>query len=264
MFLISQIYSVFGETMQKYLLGELTWVEAEKRFKETDIALLPVGSLEQHGRHLPLDTDSFDAYWLAKEVAEKVKYPKPLVLPPINYGISYHHLDFPGTISISPETLSQLVYEIALCLTKWNVKKLVIINGHGGNKPALECAMQRIKNELNIFVCIDTGELIAKEKSKIIETKNDVHSGEYETSTSLANREELVRKEEIKEAKLKFKSKYLEFDRGIPSGIRVKELSSAGVLGNPKKASKEKGKKLWSLHIKKLVELIEDLKKIKC
>ncbi|MEW6069885.1 MAG: creatininase family protein, partial [Candidatus Thermoplasmatota archaeon] len=71
----------------RYLLGELTWVEAEKRFKETDIAILPIGSLEQHGRHLPLDTDSYDAYWLAKEVVKRIKDPKPLVLPPINYGV---------------------------------------------------------------------------------------------------------------------------------------------------------------------------------
>jgi creatinine amidohydrolase/Fe(II)-dependent formamide hydrolase-like protein len=248
--------------MEDYILGKLTWVEAEKKFKTTDLAILPVGSLEQHGRHLPLDTDSFDASWLARKVVSKVKEPKPLVLPIISYGVSYHHLDFPGTISISPRTLAELVYEIAYCLRKWGIRKIVIINGHGGNKPALLTAAQRINKELGVFVCVETGELISKDKEKIIKTKCDVHSGEYETSTSLANRKEYVNLKEAKRSKsikLKFPSKYLEFGK-VPWTFNVKDLSSSGALGAPEKATENKGKKLWDLHVKKLVSLIEDLK----
>ena len=77
-----------------YLWGELTWQEAEKRFQEVDIALLPVGAVEQHGPHLPLDTDAFDADYLARRVAEACSDPKPLVLPLVSYGVSYHHDGF--------------------------------------------------------------------------------------------------------------------------------------------------------------------------
>ncbi len=66
------------------------------------MALLPVGSIEQHGPHLPLDTDAFDADYLAKDVAEACSDPKPLVFPLIPYGVSYHHEDFSGTISVTP------------------------------------------------------------------------------------------------------------------------------------------------------------------
>ena len=91
----------------RYLLGELTWPEARERFKEVDLAILPVGSTEQHGPHLPVDTDSFDAEYLAGQVAMACSDPKPIVLPLIPYGVSYHHDDFSGTISISPDTLAK-------------------------------------------------------------------------------------------------------------------------------------------------------------
>ena len=71
-----------------FLLGELTWPDAQQRFEDVDIALLPVGAIEQHGPHLPLDTDAFDADYLAKAVARACSDPRPVVLPLIPYGVS--------------------------------------------------------------------------------------------------------------------------------------------------------------------------------
>ncbi len=122
---------------KSYLWGEMTWPEAEQRFEEVDIALLPVGSIEQHGPHLPLDTDAFDAEYLAHKVAEACSSPPPLVLPLISYGISYEHNSFKGTIDIRNQTLSNLVYDIGMSVARNGICKLVIINGHGGNVPAL-------------------------------------------------------------------------------------------------------------------------------
>jgi len=93
---------------------EMTWPQARQRFREVDVALLPVGSIEQHGPHLPLDTDAFDADYLARSVADNCTAPKPTVLPLIPYGVSYHHNEFSGTISIDNNTLSRLVYEIGM------------------------------------------------------------------------------------------------------------------------------------------------------
>ncbi|MGB5849769.1 MAG: creatininase family protein, partial [Ignavibacteriaceae bacterium] len=113
-----------------YVWAELTWPEAEEKLKRVDIALLPVGAIEQHGPHLPLDTDAFDAEYLAKRVAATCSDPKPFVLPLIPYGVSYHHDDFMGTISVSNETLSKVVYEIGMNIARQGINKLVIINGH--------------------------------------------------------------------------------------------------------------------------------------
>lgn len=249
--------------MDKYLLEEMTWEEARDKFKETDIALLPIGSLEQHGPHLPLSTDAFDAYWVAKETAKIVTPPKPAVLPPINYGISYHHMAFPGTISLSPETLISIVYDIACSLVTYGVKELLIVNGHGGNTPALKCAAQKLTYDKKLLVFIDSGEIASKEHKEILTTPNDAHSGEYETSTSLANREELVKLDKAVKELPQFPSPYLAWSSAnqVAWVFTTDKLSKSGVLGDATLASKSKGKKLWEAHIKNLAEFIEQLKK---
>lgn len=250
--------------LPSYLLGELTWPEAKKYLQKVDIALLPVGATEQHGPHLPLDTDAFDAELLAKKVAEACSDPKPLVLPLISYGVSYHHEDFSGTISLSPDSLSQLVYEIGMCVARQGITKLVIINGHGGNIPALHFAAQKINRDSHIFTCVETGETSEKDMPSIIETPNDVHAGETETSTALAARPHLVRMEKAKRFVPKFSIKYLNFSskRRVDWYARVSKISSTGVLGDPTKATRQKGEQIWEVMVKHLVEFVEELKSL--
>jgi creatinine amidohydrolase/Fe(II)-dependent formamide hydrolase-like protein len=245
-----------------YLWGELTWPEAEIRFQEVDIALLPVGSVEQHGPHLPLDTDAFDADYLAKRIAEACSKPRPLVLPLISYGVSYEHDSFKGTVSISNDTLSRLVYEIGMSVARNGIKKLVIINGHGGNNPALNFAAQMITRDARIFVCVDTGETSDVDINRLRETPNDVHAGEIETSTSLAVRPHLVRMDKASKKIPRFSSRYLNFTakRWVWWYAYTERISKSGVLGDPTKASAEKGEKIWQIMIAHLVALVEDLK----
>jgi len=245
-----------------YLWGELSWPEAEKRLKEVDLALLPVGAIEQHGPHLPLDTDAFDAEYLAQRVAKACSTPKPLVLPLISYGVSYHHDEFKGTISISNNTLSQLVYEIGMSTAKNGIKKLLIINGHGGNSPALNHAAQMINRDAHIFVAVDTGETSDVDIEEIAETPGDVHAGEIETSTALTVRPHLVKMNKASKLVPQFSSRYLDFSskRGILWYAYTKKLSSSGVMGDPTKADPEKGRKIWKIMIAHLVALVEDLK----
>ena len=251
-----------GDSSNSYLLRELTWPEAEKRLEEVDVALLPVGSIEQHGPHLPLDSDAFDAEYLAHKVAETCSDPKPLVLPLIPYGVSYHHEGFSGTISISPDTLSQLVYEIGMCAARQGITKLLIINGHGGNSPALNFAAQMINRDAHIFTCVDTGESSDPDVDALAETPNDVHAGEIETSTTLAVRPDQVRMEKARTFIPQFSSRYLNFTskRRVNWYAHTARISPEGVLGDPTKASRDKGRRIWDLMISNLVELVEDLK----
>jgi len=251
-----------GDRSKSYLLRELTWPEAEKRLEEVDVALLPVGSIEQHGPHLPLDSDAFDAEYLAHKVAEKCSDPKPLVLPLIPYGVSYHHEGFSGTISISPDTLSQLVYEIGMGAARQGITKLLIINGHGGNSPALNFAAQMINRDAHIFTCVDTGETSDPDVDALAETPNDVHAGEIETSTTLAVRPDQVRMEKARTFIPQFSSRYLNFTskRRVNWYAHTARISPEGVLGDPTKASRDKGRQIWDLMITNLVELVEDLK----
>jgi creatinine amidohydrolase/Fe(II)-dependent formamide hydrolase-like protein len=248
-----------GETV---LWGELTWPAVERRLKRADIALLPVGAVEQHGPHLPLDVDAFDAEKLALEVARACTRPRPLVLPVIPYGVSYHHEDFPGTLSVSNETLARLVHEVGMCAARQGVTKLVIVNGHGGNAPSLHFAAQMINRDAHIFTCVDSGETSDAEVYALAETANDVHAGEIETSTTLAVRPELVRMERAQAFVPRFSSRYLDFTGGdhVDWYAHTSKISESGVFGDPTKATREKGEAIWALMIARLVELVEHLK----
>ncbi len=249
---------------KRWVLGEMSWPEAQERLAEVDVALLPVGALEQHGPHAPLDTDSFDASYLAAHVAEACSDPKPLVLPLIPYGVSYHHEDFAGTISVTNETLARLVYEVGMGAARNGITKLVIVNGHGGNAATLQFAAQMINRDAHIFTCVDTGETSDADVSKIAETPGDVHAGEIETSTTLATRPHLVEMDHASRFVPRFSSAYLEFtgSRRVEWYARTRRLSPQGVLGDATKATAAKGEQIWEIMIKNLVEMIEDLKRL--
>ncbi len=249
------------EPKRTFLLGEMRWPEVADYMKRVDIALLPVGSIEQHGPHLPLDTDAHDADYLARSVAQQCRDPKPLVLPLVAYGVSYHHEDFAGTIGISNETLSRIVYEIGMSVARIGITKLLIINGHGGNAPSLELAAQMINRDAHIFTCVDSGETSDADIALLCETANDVHAGEIETSTALAVRPEGVHIEEAEKFIPEFSSRYLNFSskRSVQWFARTSRISRNGVLGDPTKASAEKGRRMWDIMIANLVELVEDL-----
>jgi creatinine amidohydrolase/Fe(II)-dependent formamide hydrolase-like protein len=247
-----------------YLWGEFTWPTAKAVLEVVDVALLPVGAIEQHGPHLPLDTDAFDADYMARRVAQACSDPKPLVLPLLPYGVSYHHEDFPGTISVSNETFARLVYDVGVSVARHGVKKLVIINGHGGNAPSLNHAAQMINRDTHIFVCVDTGETSDVDIGKFIDTPNDVHAGEIETSTSLAVRPHLVRMNDAEAWVPQFSSRYLDFTstRGVPWHAHTSKISNSGVMGDPTKATAEKGQRIWEAMIAHMVALVEDLKRM--
>ncbi|GAA4822501.1 creatininase family protein [Algivirga pacifica] len=244
-----------------FLWEEMSWPEIEARLKEVDTAILPCGAIEQHGPHLPVDVDYYDAYYMAREVAEKCKSPQPFVLPPVPYGVSYHHSAFKGTLSVSNNTLSAFIYDIGMSLAQNGIKKLVILNGHGDNKPTLTYAAQMINRDAKIFVCVDTGETSDVDLYGLIDTPNDIHAGEIETSTTLALRPHLVDMEKAVDETLDLENEYLNFtsQRGVSWYVHTQRLSNSGVMGNAQKATAEKGQKMWDISIRNMVEFLESI-----
>ena len=247
-----------------YEWAKLSWPQAKSILKGIDIALLPVGAIEQHGPHLPVDTDAFDADYLAQQVARACQPPRPLVLPLIPYGVSYHHDNFPGTLSVSNDALAKFVYEVGISAARNGITKLIIINGHGGNSATLHYAAQMINRDSRIFTCVDSGETSDHDIYEITETKNDVHAGEIETSTSLAVRPELVDMRKAKALVPRFSTKYLDFTSKYSVGwyARTEHISKSGVFGDPTRASAEKGEAIWEIQIRHLVSLVEHLKEL--
>lgn len=245
-----------------YLWETSTWQQIEERLKIVDTAILPCGAIEQHGPHLPLDLDYFDAVHLARKVAEACQDPKPFVLPPLPYGVSYHHSDFKGTVCVTNNALSALVYDIGMSLAHNGIKKLVILNGHGDNAPTLNYAAQMINRDAKIFVCVETGETSDVDIYELADTRNDIHAGEIETSTALALRPELVDMSKAEDHTLDLDNEYLSFtsERGVSWFVHTKRLSSSGVMGNSTMATAAKGERMWQIMIAKMTEFVETIK----
>jgi len=251
-----------SEKKSTFLWEEMTWMEIENYLEQVDTVILPCGAIEQHGPHLPVDIDFFDARYLARKVAEGCSDPKPLVLPPIPYGVSYHHEGFKGTISVTNNALSAFVYDIGMSLARNGVKKIVILNGHGDNAPTLSYAAQMINRDAKIFVRVDTGDTSDVDLYDLTDTPNDIHAGEIETSTALALRPELVDMQKAVKETLDFGSKFLDFDseRGVNWYVRTDKISESGVMGDATKATAEKGQKMWEIMIAQLVKFVDFVK----
>ena len=138
--------------IKQHLLGELTWPEAKRRFEESGYcassggapsnSMVPICPLIA----MPLMPIIWPRRW-PNTVIRRGPWCSQLV----SYGVSYHHEDFSGTLSVNPETLSQMVYDIGMSAVRHGITKLVIVNGHGGNSPALHFAAQMINRDAHIF-----------------------------------------------------------------------------------------------------------------
>jgi creatinine amidohydrolase len=126
----------------EYRYNRLTWAEMNDAIAMNKVILLPTGSTEQHGRHLPLDVDLFLAESVCLEVGRRVP-DKVLVLPAIAYGLNFHHIDFPGTIHIEPEVFIAFCLNITKSVAYHGFTKILLVNGHGSNTPLIDLVARR-------------------------------------------------------------------------------------------------------------------------
>src|SRR4051812_36752119 len=113
------------------------------------MVLIPVGSNEQHGPNLALRMDSAGAFEFARRASARMA-PRLLVAPTIPWGVSHHHMNFPGTITLTPETFIQILIEVIQSLQHHGFERFMVVNGHGGNKAAMEIATVRARAELEV------------------------------------------------------------------------------------------------------------------
>jgi len=174
-----------------YELSDMSWLDAEERFKKTQLAIVPTGAVEQHGLHLGIGTDWVLAWEIARRVGEKTD---ALVLPIMPYGVSGHHSDFPGVMTLKAETFKEVVYEILACLNRYGVRRVVFINGHGGNLGALSEAAKKAREELGMLCSICMWwDVLAN--NPVLGQPAETHAGYAETSLMLATRSQAVKME---------------------------------------------------------------------
>jgi len=174
-----------------YELSDMSWVEAEEKLGSTRLAVVPVGATEQHGLHLGLGADWIQSWAIAERVGERID---ALVLPVMPYGVSGHHMEFPGTISLSSTTLRMVVLDILESLHRHGVDRVVFINGHGGNLAAITEAAREARERSGVLCAVCQWWDALKGKKALGQTL-EVHAGYAETAFTLAARPEAVKME---------------------------------------------------------------------
>jgi creatinine amidohydrolase len=212
-----------------YLTPMTTTVE--ERARDAGLALLPIGSFEQHGPYLPLATDTVIACAVARELA--AAHPA-LVLPPVAVSCSHEHAAWAGTVSISAATLYAVVRDIAASLRRSGVRRLVLVSGHGGNY-VLGNVAQEAHGAMALFP--GPADWAAARVAAGVETTDDadMHAGELETSILLHTHPDLVRPGYAS-------ADHSSGDRGQMLTLGLAPYTSSGVLGRPSLASARKGR----------------------
>jgi creatinine amidohydrolase len=237
------------------LIENITMAEFKKHLKKTKTIIFPFGTIEEHGIHLPLNTDTLIVYEVLKRVVKKKRV---FLAPPVYYGVCTTTKQFPGTISITPETLRRLTYDLVRDAYKKGLRNFFLISGHAGglHSSALKEAAEDLIEELDgiKMAVICPYDILYEELIDLADTPNDSHAGEIETSVVIALAPELV--------KGRSKEDYPELPKPFIVKDKVKYWRS-GVWGNPARASKEKGEKAIKLIVEKIVDIIEQVEKKK-
>ena len=222
-------------------LADCSTTDAADRLAAADVALLPTGATEQHGPHLPLGTDTRAALG----VIERLDREDAVVLPPLAVGVSDHHRQFSGTLSVSPETFESYVREVVESLAAHGLEKVVVVNGHGGNDDALRRAARRLRQAETAFVVPwNWWSNLADEHEALFGRDHVGHAGAAETSVVSALAPSLVDGERVGEA---------DAGAGDVWGVHVggamvlddaADFSDNGVVGVPSDGSADAGERL--------------------
>jgi creatinine amidohydrolase len=240
-------------------LDELSTVEAAQAAKARSVVIFPVGSVEEHGAHLPLCTDSLQSEFIAVEVAKKTGC---LLAPAFRHGICNAGHNFPGTISIEFDTLFCVVRDILSELARNGFNRLLVLTGHAGSShmTAIKLAAQEVvrrradsesKNRTRIMVLSDY-DFADELKEKMEFPKGDGHAGAIETSRVMAIRPDLMKGEGV--------TSFPRMPRFevVPDPER---FFPSGVMGDPTLASEVKGKTINDYVIEHVAKLVEELKR---
>lgn len=218
------------------------------------IVIVPVGSTEQHGHHLPVGTDAFSAETVARRAAAHWDDERPLLLLPTLWtGLSPHHMGLAGSITLTTATFIDVVVDVCASLLHHGVRRILLLNGHGGNVAALDVALARLGErgwEVPRVAALTYFHLLGARSAELRDSRTGGtgHAGEFETSLMLATHGSLVHMDEAVTCYPAHPSGYLSsdlFDRAPARRyVPFDALSPSGTLGDPSLASRDKGERI--------------------
>jgi creatinine amidohydrolase len=259
---------------QQYRYELLTWPEINEAVAQQKVIVLPVGSVEQHGHHLPLDVDCKLAASVCLAAGERAPA-EMLVLPTVSYGYCHHVMDFPGTINIEPTTFMRFLLDITRSVAYHGFKRIIIVNGHGSNHPLVEQAGRQTCLQTDALCCtLSWWQLVASYWDREVRTSGPggcAHACELETSMYQRIDPAGVRAGRIR-------GTTAEYLTAIPGGAEWQAVdltagsgpativewtstyTETGVIGRPELATLEKGELAFERAVARLVDLARWLK----
>ena len=247
--------------------GEHTWKDIANL---TDrVVVLPVGSMEQHGHHLPLLTDTMIGSEIIRRTQLEIR-DEALFLPMLWVGASDHHRTFPGTVSVSNNVYVQLLEDMIESLIGSGFRRILLVNAHGGNitpgNMALYNVQRRHRDRSDLWLVFSTWFVVASSQIASIEDleqKHVSHACELETSMILKLYPELVQVDKAHGTNIPFKSAFYSPDSSGSSRISVakmfEHITIPGALGHPETATAHKGEQLFTTAVSEIVALIKEI-----
>lgn len=258
-----------------YEYAKLTWPEVNEAVKAGKVAIIPVGMIEDHGHHLPIDTDLVLANAMVNKLAERIP-DEIVVLPAQPYGYSPHHIDGPGVITIHWDTYINYLKDICDCLCYHGFRKIIMINGHGSNRPVMQMAarLSLVDNPDCHVASLSWFELKGVQEAfkKIRGSEYCSHADEAETSVYLAADPDKVYMDKavVKEYDERVSKHFGQGDlfNNPPAwhanSVQLNEywstVTKTGVFGDPSIATAEKGKVLLEAFATEMVEIVREFK----
>jgi len=234
-------------TRVAFELSEMTWPEAKEALARAECAILPTGSFEQHAPYMTFTVDTARAVGFSRLLAERLA-PRVVLAPAIPFGVSFHHLGFPGTITLRNSTFHALLRDVV-----WSLS-------HGGNAPALQEMVVELRQELGLKVAWSGPTTLGSAWAKANLTDNSGHCGQNETSQAMFLAPEVVRPDRIvKGATKPYPYRHLKGEGGgVQYPYTWNEITDNGALGDATLATAELGRGIAEAGLIKAAEFLVD------
>jgi creatinine amidohydrolase len=259
--------------VDKYRYEELTWPEMRDAIARQPVVLLPFGTVEDHGPHLPLNTDNVIVEAICLEAARRAPG-ELLVMPLVSYGLDEHHMDFPGSVSVNMQTLLACVSDVATSAARHGFSHVLVVNGHGSNASVADLAARQVVLR-NGIVCGAMSPNAAIDPALAEPTLSQMrrsgpggiaHAGEYETAMMLHLRPDLVQMDRAVREMGQLKLEYFNWDHPGSSILAWQDwwscMSESGVCGDPTVATAEFGHALFETTVENFVRFVREFRTI--
>jgi creatinine amidohydrolase len=252
----------------RFLWGNLTWEELKDVAGRGRVAIVPIGAMEQHGRHLPLNTDNYIVSHLCYEVGRRIP-DEVVVLPVVPFAFDAHHMHFPGAITIQWDHVIRYLLDVLLSITRHGFTRIVVVSGHGVNPPYMAVAANEVHYRTGAMCAsLFWGALIgAMDDLRESPTPGGMaHACELETSVVMFLDEARVRRDRVDREMGFEQTQRIWMDIGVPgSGVHLGEIwwsgfSKTGVAGDATVASAEKGRQIFERAARNFVEFVREFR----